>query len=174
MTRLILRNSAHFKQNLRLPRDASIVISFPSESNLFKHIENYLTEIRTMTRLHNIQLSNQTYSPTKFSFRDHLIDDIQMVFNLSDDEQTKELVRKHEERLSKQVDKYHDDLNNNEMLRKAHEEKQDQENFEREQRRREVLIDELKLTQQRHETFVELAQQRTVIEKKPKTKKRSN
>jgi hypothetical protein len=154
---------------LRLPRDSNIIINFPNShpDDLSRHIENYLTEIRTITRLNNIQLSS-SIQLSKYSFRDYLTDDIELIFNLNDDQQTRELVEKHEERLSKQVEKLNDDKNINETIMKFHQENNDAENIEREQRRREILIEDIKLTKRRHETFVQLAQKRTIIEKKNK------
>jgi hypothetical protein len=154
---------------LRLPRDSNIIINFPNShpDDLSRHIENYLTEIRTITRLNNIQLSS-SIQLSKYSFRDYLTDDIELIFNLNDDQQTRELVEKHEERLSKQVEKLNDDMNINETVMKFHQENNDAENIEREQHRREILIEDIKLTKRRHETFVQLAQKRTIIEKKNK------
>jgi len=154
---------------LRLPRDSNIIINFPNShrDDLSRHIESYLTEIRTITRLNNIQLSS-SIQLSKYSFRDYLTDDIELIFNLNDDQQTRELVEKHEERLSKQVEKLNDDMNINETIMKFHQENNDAENIEREQRRREILIEDIKLTKRRHETFVQLAQKRTIIEKKNK------
>jgi hypothetical protein len=152
---------------LRLPRDSNIIIYFHNshQNNLLQHIENYLTEIRTIARLNNIQLSSSVYS-SKYSFRDYVTDDIELIFNLNDDQQTRELVEKHEERLSKQVEKLNDDMHTNETIMKFHQENNDTENIEREQRRREILIEDIQLTKRRHETFVQLSQKRTIIEKK--------
>jgi hypothetical protein len=176
--RLILKNSAYFKQMLRLPRDSDIIIHFhdSNSQDLSTHIETYLTEIRTITRLNNIQLirsSNDSLNLSKLSFRDYITDNIELIFNLNDNEQTKGLVGKHEEKLSKQVDKFHDDMNANDAAMKLHQENNDVENIEREQRRREILIEDMTLTQRRHERFVQLAQKRTIVEKKNKTEKRS-
>ncbi|CAF4357979.1 unnamed protein product, partial [Adineta steineri] len=51
--RLILKNSTYFKQMLRLSRDSDIIIYFNNQNheNLSTHIENYLIEIRKITRL---------------------------------------------------------------------------------------------------------------------------
>ena len=159
---------------LRLPRDSNIIIHFHNshQNDLLQHIQNYLTEIRTITRLNNVQLSSSVH-PSKYSFRDYLTDDIELIFNLNDDQQTRELVEKHEERLSKQVAKLNDDLHTNENVMKFHQENNDTENIEREQRRREILMEDVELTQRRHETFVQLSQKRTVIEKKNKNDQRS-
>ncbi|CAF4367540.1 unnamed protein product, partial [Adineta steineri] len=56
--RLILKNSTYFKQMLRLSRDSDIIIYFNDQNHedLSTHIENYLTEIRTITRLNNIHV----------------------------------------------------------------------------------------------------------------------
>lgn len=168
--RLILKNTSYFKQMLRLPRNSPISIDIHRSTStaLVEHLQAYLTEIRTITRLDNIELSPSVFS--KFSFRDYLTDDIDLIFNLTDDSSTRELVSKHEERLSKQVDKFHDDLNNNETAMNFHRENNDEENVQREQRRREILMDEMKLHQRRHETFVQLTQKRTVIDKTTKKK----
>jgi len=152
---------------LRLPRDCDILINFHNENqdNLSKHIESYLTEIRTIARLNNIHL-NKSINFSKLSFRDYITDNIELIFNLNDDKQTRELIEKHEERLSKQVDKLNDDMNINDSMRKFYQENNDLENLEREQRRRDILIEDIKLNQRRHEIFVQLAQKRTIIEKK--------
>jgi hypothetical protein len=164
---------------LRLPRDSNIIIHFHNQNqdNLSTHIETYLTEIRTITRLNNIHLfdsssSNNSINLSKFSFGDYITDNIELIFNLNDDKQTRELVEKHEERLSKQIDKLNDDMNTNDEVSKFYQENNDLENLEREQRRREILIEDIKLNQRRHETFIKLAQKRTVIEKKNKNEKR--
>lgn len=156
---------------LRLSRDANILIHISNDhsNDLSKYLETYLTEIRTITRLNNIQISHSL--PTnlsKYSFDDHITDNIKLVFNLNDDKQSKELIEKHEERLSKQVEKLKDDINTNDNVSKFYQENNDEENLQREQRRREILIDDIKLTQQRHETFIKLAKKRTIIEKKNK------
>jgi len=152
---------------LRLPRDCNIMIRIHDQDDLSEHIENYLLEIRTITRLNNINLFDSSLSSkSKYLFRDYITDNIELIFNLNDDKQTRELVEKHEERLSKQVDKLNDDININDTARKFYQENNDLENLEREQRRRDILIEDIKLIQRRHETFVNLAQKRTVIEKK--------
>ncbi|CAF3553504.1 unnamed protein product [Rotaria sordida] len=174
--RLILKNATYFKQMLRLSRDSDIIIHFYNQDkeDLSIHVETYLTEIRTITRLNNIHVCrsssslNNSFNLSKFSFRDYITDNIELIFNLNDNKQSRELVEKHEERLSKQVDKLHDDIGVNEITMKFYQENNDLETLEREQRRREILLDDLKLTQQRHERFVELAQKRTIIEKKNK------
>jgi hypothetical protein len=137
------------------------------QDDFSKHIENYLTEIRTITRLNNIHISSSP-NLSKFSFRDYITDNIELLFNLNDDKQTRDLVEKHEERLSKQIDKLNDDIVVNETATKFHQENDELEFIEREQRRHEILIEDMKLTQRRHETFVNLAQKRTVFEKKNK------
>jgi len=151
---------------LRLQRDCNIMIRIHDQDNLSEHIENYLLEIRTITRLNNINLFDSSLSKSKYLFRDYITDNIELIFNLNDDKQTRELVEKHEERLSKQVDKLNDDININDATRKFYQENNDLENLEREQHRRDILIEDIKLIQRRHETFVNLAQKRTVIEKK--------
>lgn len=153
---------------LRLPRDSSIYIDIhrPTSAIFSDHLQTYLTEIRTITRLDNIELSS---SSSKFSFRDYLTDDIDLIINLTDDSSMRELVSKHEERLSKQVDKLNDDLLTNETTMEFH--RDNEEIVQREQRRREILFDELKLNQRRHETFVQLAQKRTIIDKNKKKNK---
>ncbi|CAF3540062.1 unnamed protein product [Adineta steineri] len=177
--RLILKNSTYFKQMLRLSRDSDIIIYFNDQNHedLSTHIENYLTEIRTITRLNNIHVvcssSNNSLNKSKYSFNDYITDNVELIFNLNDDKQTKELVEKHEERLSKQVDKLQDDLGVNDTATKFYQENNDEENIEREKNRREIIMEDMKLTQRRHERFVELAQKRTVIEKKNKKEKRS-
>ncbi|CAF3420406.1 unnamed protein product [Rotaria sp. Silwood1] len=179
--RLILKNATYFKQMLRLLRDSDIIIHFSNrdQEDLSTHIETYLTEIRTITRLNNIHVcrssssENNSFKLSKFSFRDYITDNIDLIFNLNDNKQSRELVQKHEERLSKQVDKLHDDMGVNELATKFYQDNNDFENVEREQRRRETLIEDLKLTQRRHERFVELAQKRTIIEKKNKNEKKS-
>lgn len=155
---------------LRLSRNAPIIINIhrPSSTDISEHLQTYLTEIRTITRMDNIQLSSS--SSSKISFRDSLTDDIDLIFHLTDDESTRDLISKHEERLSKQVEKLHEDLISNEATTKFYEENNDPDHAERERRRREILLEELTLNQRRHETFVELAQKRTVIEKKTKRK----
>lgn len=158
---------------LRLPRDSDIIIHFNNQNqkDLSNNIENYLTEIRTLTRLNNIHIGYS--SSSKFSFRDYVNDDIELIFNLNNDKQIRDLVEKHEERLSKQTDKLYDDINANEIAIKFHQDNNDVENVEREQRRREILTEDIKLTQRRHERFVELAQKRTIVEKKNKKEKKS-
>jgi hypothetical protein len=175
--RLILKNSTYFKQMLRLPRDSDVIIHFHNQDqeDLSTHMETYLTEIRTITRLNNIHLlrsssSNKSINLSKFSFRDYITDNVELIFNLNDDNQTRELVEKHEERLSKQVDKLNDDMAVNDAAMKFHQDNNDLENIEREQNRRELLIEDIKLTQRRHERFVELAQKRTIVEKKNKNR----
>jgi hypothetical protein len=167
--RLILKNSSYFKQMLRLPRDSDIIIHFHNRNQeyLSTHLQTYLTEIRTITRLNNIHISSSP-NLSKFSFRDYITDNIELLFNLNDDKQTRDLVEKHEERLSKQIDKLNDDIVVNETATKFHQENDELEFIEREQRRHEILIEDMKLTQRRHETFVNLAQKRTVFEKKNK------
>ncbi len=170
--RLILKNSAYFRQMLRLPRDANIFIHL-HQQDFSTHLETYLTEIRTITRLNNIHLSHSSSSTSSpYSFRDYLTDDVELIFHLTDDQATRELVAKHEERLSIQVEKLKEDIATNATIIQAHQENQDAENIEREERRREVLLEEMKLTERRHETFVHLAQKRTVVEKKNKKEKR--
>ncbi|CAF5061075.1 unnamed protein product, partial [Rotaria sp. Silwood1] len=133
----------------------------------------------TITRLNTLHICrsssslNNSFKLSKFSFRDYITDNIDLIFNLNDNKQSRELVQKHEERLSKQVDKLHDDMGVNELATKFYQDNNDFENVEREQRRRETLIEDLKLTQRRHERFVELAQKRTIIEKKNKNEKKS-
>lgn len=159
---------------LRLPRDAPVIINVhrSTSADFSEHLQAYLTEIRTITRMDNIQLSPS--SSSKFSFRDSLSDDIDLIFHLTDDKPTRDLVGKHEERLSKQVEKLHEDLVSNETATKFYEENNDPENAERERRRREILLEEMTLNQRRHETFVQLAHKRTVVEKKSnKTKRRT-
>ncbi len=173
--RLILKNSTYFKQMLRLPRDSDVIIHFHNQEDLSTHMETYLTEICTITRLNNIHLLrsssfNKSINLSKFSFRDYITDNVELIFNLNDDNQTRELVEKHEERLSKQVDKLNDDMAVNDAAMKFHQDNNDLENIEREQNRRQLLIEDIKLTQRRHERFVELAQKRTIVEK---TKKKS-
>ena len=73
--------------------------------------------------------------------------------------------------LSKQVEKFYEDLTTNDAARKNYEENNDQDSLDREQRRREVLLDDLRLTERRHERFVQLAGKRTVLEKKLKDSK---
>ena len=157
---------------LRLSHDSDIIIHCynHNQENLSIHLENYLTEIRTITRLHKVHVcnslsTNNSLNVSKFSFRDYITDNIELVFNLKDDKQTKELVDKHEERLSKQVDKLRDDLNVNETTIKFYQENNNLEYMEREQHRREILMQDIKVTQRRHERFVKLAQKRTIIEK---------
>ncbi|CAF1407990.1 unnamed protein product [Adineta ricciae] len=178
--RSILKNTTYFKQMLRLSRDSDIIIHFHNDNSkdFSTSIEPYLIEIRTMTRLNNIRILQSTSSDisstsSKLSFRDYITDNVDIVFILNDDQQTRSLVEKHEERLSKQVDKYNDDLNVNEAAMKFHQENNDMDGIEREQHRRELLIEEIKLTQRRHERFVELAKKRTIIEKKNKKEQRS-
>ncbi len=171
--RLILKNSTYFKQMLRLPRDSDVIIHFHNQEDLSTHMETYLTEICTITRLNNIHLlrsssSNKSINLSKFSFRDYITDNVELIFNLNDDNQTRELVEKHEERLSKQVDKLNDDMAVNDAAMKFHQDNNDLENIEREQNRRQLLIEDIKLTQRRHERFVELAQKRTIVEKTKK------
>jgi hypothetical protein len=153
---------------LRLPRDCNIMIRIHNQDqdDFSKHIENYLTEIRTITRLNNINLFHSSSSESKYLFCDYITDNIELIFNLNDDKQTRELVEKHEERLSKQIDKLNDDINTNDAARKFYQENNDLENLEREQHRRDILIEDIKLIQRRHETFVNLAQKRTFIENK--------
>jgi hypothetical protein len=174
--RLILKNATYFKQMLRLSRDSDIIIHLHDQEDFSIHLETYLTEIRTITRLNNIHLlSSSSKTPlnfSNFSFRDSIINNVELIFNLNDDKQTRELVEKHEQRLSKQVDKLNDDIGVNEAATKFYQENNDLENVDREQRRRENLVEEVKLTQRRHETFVNLAQKRTVIEKKNKNEKK--
>jgi hypothetical protein len=160
---------------LRLPRDSDVIIHFHNQEDLSTHMETYLTEICTITRLNNIHLLrsssfNKSINLSKFSFRDYITDNVELIFNLNDDNQTRELVEKHEERLSKQVDKLNDDMAVNDAAMKFHQDNNDLENIEREQNRRQLLIEDIKLTQRRHERFVELAQKRTIVEK---TKKKS-
>jgi hypothetical protein len=157
---------------LRLPRDSHIDIHFHHPDDLSTHLETYLTEIRTITRLNNIQFSDNSLNLSKCSFRDYITDNIELIFHLNDNQQTRELIEKHEERLSKQVDKLHDDMNTNDATIKFYQENLDLEILQREQRRRELLIEDIKLTERRHETFVQLAEKRTVIEKKNKNEKR--
>ncbi|CAF3373526.1 unnamed protein product [Rotaria socialis] len=173
--RIILKNATYFKQMLRLSRDCDIIVYFHDKDqvDLSTHIETYLSEIRTITRMNNIHVcssssSNNSLNLSKFSFRDHVTDDIELIFNLHDNKQTRDLVEKHEERLSKQVSKLHDDIDANDTAVKYYQENNDLENVEREQRRNEILLEEIKLTQQRHERFVEIAQKRTIVEKKKK------
>ncbi len=164
--RLILKNSTYFKQMLRLPRDSDVIIHFHNQDqeDLSTHMETYLTEIRTITRLNNIHLlrsssSNKSINLSKFSFRDYITDNVELIFNLNDDNQTREL-----------VDKLNDDMAVNDAAMKFHQDNNDLENIEREQNRRELLIEDIKLTQRRHERFVELAQKRTIVEKKNKNR----
>jgi hypothetical protein len=63
-------------------------------------------------------------------------------------------------------------MNTNDATIKFYQENPDLEILQREQRRRELLIEDIKLTERRHETFVQLAEKRTVIEKKNKNEKR--
>ncbi|CAF2434257.1 unnamed protein product [Rotaria sp. Silwood2] len=166
---------------LRLSRDSDIIIHFynQDQESLSSHIETYLTEIRTITRLNNIHVCcsssslNNSLNLSKFSFRDYITDNVELIFNLNDNKQSRELVEKHEERLSKQVDKLHDDISVNEIATKFYQDNNDFENVEREQHRREILIEDIKLTQRRHDRFVELAQKRTIVEKKNKNEKKS-
>ncbi|CAF5183632.1 unnamed protein product [Rotaria magnacalcarata] len=161
---------------LRLSRDCDIIVHFHDKDqvDLSTHIESYLSEIRTITRMNNIHVCNSSSSNnplnlSKFSFRDHVTDNIELIFNLHDNKQTRDLVEKHEERLSKQVNKLHDDIDANDTAVKYYQENNDLENVEREQRRHEILVEDMKLTQRRHEKFVEIAQKRTIVEKKKKT-----
>ena len=159
---------------LRLPRDSNIFIHFRTSNtdDVAKHVQTYLTEIRTIARLNSIDLDEPGRQRSTFSFRDYLTDDVELIFDLVDSPQTRELVEKHEERLSRQVDKLHDDLAANDAATKFHQEKNDLENVEREQRRREILVEDLTWTERRHDRFVELAEKRTIVEKKKKVEKR--
>ena len=141
--RLILKNSTYFKQMLRLPRDSTITIHFHNQDSheLSTHVESYLTEIRTVTRLNHIRVKRSPPTDTsvqrsQFSFADYISDHVELIFDLDDDKQTRELVDKHEERLSKQVEKLHDDMGVNDVAMKFHQENNDTVNVEREQHRR--------------------------------------
>lgn len=159
---------------LRLSRDSDIIIHFYNvDQDLSTHIETYLTEIRTITRLNNIHVYNSSSSKdslnlTNYAFRDYITDNIELIFNLHDNKQMRDLVEKHEERLSKQLDKLRDDIIANDNAAKFYQENNDSENVEREQRRHEILVEEIKLTERRHDRFVELAKKRTIVEKKKK------
>lgn len=174
LIRMVLKNTGYFKQMLRLPRDADIVVHFhhPEDESLFQHVETYLTELRTISRLTHLRLDRSPSIPrSNYSIGDYLTEHVELIFNLNDDSSTRDLVNKHEERLSKQVEKYRDDLVANDAARKMYEENQDQENLDREQRRRETLIEDLHLTERRHERFVQLTGKRTIPEKKSKESK---
>ena len=159
---------------LRLPREAEIIIDCHADhqEGLSVDIETYLTEIRTLTRLNNIRVQRSPPS-SNFSFRDHLTDHVDLVFNLSDDPATRDQVEKHEARLSKQIGKLQEDIAVNEAATKFHQENNDLENVERGKRRHETLLEDVESTSRRHENFVQLAQKRTMVEKKNKTATRS-
>ena len=123
---------------------------------------------------YNIHFSiNDTLNLSKLSFRDYITDNIELIFDLNDDQQTRELVEKHEERVSKQVDKLQNDIGTADDAIKFYQENNDLEIVEREKHRHNRLIEEIQLVQRRHETFVELAQKKTINAKKNNNKKKN-